>query len=91
MAQQSPFRRGFKHGCPSVETPLIAMCCVCGLVRARKDTDQWVTKRSYEQMYGIKLVGSPLTHTYCSGCHADFLQRVRPSGQTPLHPAIPVH
>jgi len=81
MAQQSPFRRGFKHGSPS-ETSLIAMCCVCGLVRARKDTDQWVTKRSYEQMYGVTLIGSPLTHTYCLGCYTDFLQRVRPSQQT---------
>jgi hypothetical protein len=70
------------------EASLIAICCVCGLVRARKtfagDPDRWVTKRAYEQMYGIRLVGNPVTHTYCLGCHTDFMQRVRPSGPDPF-------
>ena len=85
MAQQSPFRQSLKHRHLPVETSLIAMCCVCGLVRARKtlavDPDRWVTKRAYEQMYAVSLMGEPITHTYCSGCHMDFLQRVRPSEQ----------
>jgi hypothetical protein len=80
------FRQRLNRGGPPVEASLIAMCCVCGLVRARKTfagvPDRWVTKRAYEQMYGIKLVGNPVTHTYCFGCHTDFMQRVRPSGQT---------
>jgi len=33
-------------------------------------------------MYGMRLVGNPVTHTYCSGCHTDFMQRVRPTRQT---------
>jgi len=80
------FRQGFNRGGLRVETSLIAKCCVCGLVRARKtfagDPDRWVTKRAYEQMYGIRLMGTPVTHTYCSGCHMDFMQRVRPTGKT---------
>jgi hypothetical protein len=55
------FRQRLNRGGPPVEASLIAMCCVCGLVRARKtfagDPDRWVTKRAYEQMYGIRLVG----------------------------------
>jgi hypothetical protein len=79
------FRQGVNAGgLPG--TSLIAMCCVCGLVRARKafagDPDRWVTKRAYEDMYGMRLVGNPVTHTYCSGCHTDFMQRVRPRRQT---------
>ena len=69
-----------------VETSLTATCCVCGLVRANKalalEPDRWITKRMYEQTYGVKLAGSPLTHTYCSGCHTDFMQRVRRRRQT---------
>ena len=80
------FRQRLNRGGQTVEGSLIAMCCVCGLVRARKtfagDPDRWVTKRAYEQMYGIRLVGNPVTHTYCLGCHMDFMQRVRPGSQT---------
>jgi hypothetical protein len=78
------FRQGLNRG--GQPASLIAMCCVCGLVRLGKtvaeDPDRWVTKRSYEQMYGIKLVGNPVTHTYCSGCHTDFMQRIRPRSQS---------
>ena len=77
------FRQGVNGGgVPG--TSLIAMCCVCGLVRARVagDPDRWVTKRAYEHMYGVRLGGNPVTHTYCSGCHTDFMQRVRPTRQT---------
>ena len=80
------FRQGLNREGLPVEVSLIAMCCVCGLVRARKsfagDHDRWVTKRSYEHMYGVRLVGNPVTHTYCSGCHTDFMQRVRLHAQT---------
>ena len=83
------FRQGVNGGRVSVGGPLIAMCCVCGLVRARNafagDPDRWVTKRAYEQIYGIRLVGNPVTHTYCLGCHTDFMQRVRPRGQGTSH------
>ena len=79
------YRQGLTHGGRPVDASLIAMCCVCGLVRARKavaaDPDRWVTKRAYEQMYGIRLVGNPVTHTYCLGCHADFMQRIGPNGR----------
>ena len=82
MLQQAPFRQNHKRRHLPAETSLIAMCCVCGLVRARKtsaaDSDRWVTKRAYEQMYAVTLMGNPITHTYCSGCHMDFLQRVNP-------------
>ena len=70
-----------RQGLP-LETSLIATCCVCGLVRAKKalahEPDRWITKRMYEITYGFKLGGSPFTHTYCSGCHTDLMQRVRP-------------
>jgi hypothetical protein len=80
------FRQRRNRGGVPVEGPLIAMCCVCGLVRAPKtfaaDPDRWVTKRAYEQVYGNRIAGNAVTHTYCLGCHTDFMQRVRPSGQT---------
>ena len=83
------FRQGIiREGLP-LEVSLIAMCCVCGLVRARKtgaaDPDRWISKRAYEHMYGVRLVGNPFTHTYCSGCHADFMQRMRSSRQALSH------
>lgn len=84
MALELSLRQGIKRRGLPVETSLIATCCVCGLVRARKaftlDPDRWVTKRTYEKTYGVTLAGSPFTHTYCSGCHTDFMQRVK-SGQ----------
>lgn len=80
------FRHGFTRGRLPVEVSLIATCCVCGLVRARKtfagEPDRWVTKRAYEQLYGVRLLGTPFTHTYCSGCHTDFMQRVKSHRQT---------
>lgn len=80
------FRQGVNGGRVSVGAPLIAMCCVCGLVRARKtfagEPDRWVTKRAYAQLYGVRLLGTPFTHTYCSGCHTDFMQRVKSHRQT---------
>ena len=80
------FRQGVHRGGLPVQTSLIAMCCVCGLVRARVagDPDRWVTKRAYEHMYGVRLVGNPVTHTYCSGCLTDFMQRVRSHRQKTL-------
>jgi len=70
-------RRGHR-----IETSLIATCCVCGLIRGKKthsqEPDQWVTRRTYEQTYGVRLFGSLVTHTYCSGCFADFMQRAKP-------------
>ena len=80
------FRQGVNHGGLPTKASLIAMCCVCGLVRARVagDPDRWVTKRAYEHMHGVRLVGNPVTHTYCSGCLTDFMQRVRPNGQKAL-------
>jgi hypothetical protein len=37
--------------------------------------------RAYEQKYGVNLVGSALTHTYCCGSYTDFMQRARPTRQ----------
>ena len=85
MAQKLPFRSGIKYAGSPAETVLIAICCVCGLVRARKtftsESDRWITCRAYEQRYGVALMGSALTHTYCSGCYTDFMQRVRHTRQ----------
>ena len=85
MAQKLPFRSGIKYGGSPVEAAPIAICCVCGLVRARKtftaESERWITCRAYEHRYGVTLVGSALTHTYCSGCYTDFMQRVRPTRQ----------
>ena len=80
------FCQGLHHEGLPVKASLIAMCCVCGLLRARKtvagEPDRWITKRAYEDRYGVKVVGTPVTHTYCSGCHTDFMQRVRSRGRT---------
>ena len=80
-----PFHRGFKYAGSSAEPALIAVCCVCGLVRARKtfpsESDRWITCRAYEHRYGVALMSSTLTHTYCSGCYTDFMQRVRHTRQ----------
>jgi hypothetical protein len=90
MAQKLPFHPGFKHAGSSAEPALIAVCCVCGLVRARKtftgESDRWITCRAYEHRYGVALMSSTLTHTYCSGCYTDFMQRVRhtPQATAPL-------
>jgi hypothetical protein len=87
MAQKLPFHPGFKYaGSPADPAPaLIAVCCVCGLVRARKtfpsESDRWITCRAYEHRYGVALMSSTLTHTYCSGCYTDFMQRVRHTHQ----------
>ena len=74
-----------REGLPAKASP-IAVCCVCRLLRARKtvvgEADRWITKRAFEHLYGVRVVGTPVTHTYCSGCHTDFMQRVRPSGRT---------
>ncbi len=85
MAQKLPFRSGIKYEASPGESAVIAMCCVCGLVRGRKtftaESDRWITCQAYEQRYGVTLMGSALTHTYCSGCYMDFMQRVRPTRQ----------
>jgi hypothetical protein len=90
MAQNRPFRRGIAFRGFAEETGLIAQCCVCGLVRAKKrfpaEPDLWVTSRAYQERYGVTLLGSLLTHTYCSGCYVDFMQRVKPRGHTVAPP-----
>lgn len=82
MAQKLWFRPDIKRRGSPEQTALIAICCVCGLVRAKKtfvtESDRWITGRAYEQRYGVTLMVSTLTHTYCSGCYTDFMQRVRP-------------
>ena len=86
MAKGMPLRKGVRFSALSAGSTLVAQCCVCGLLRARKslaeEPDQWITSRAYEHMYGVTLSGSRLTHTYCSGCYGDFIQRVRPSQHT---------
>src|SRR5688572_6681773 len=73
MAQKLPFRSGIKYGGLPGEAEPISICCVCGLVRARKtftaESERWITCRAYEQRYGVALAGRALTHTYCSGCY----------------------
>lgn len=85
MAHKLPFHPGFKYAGSPAEPALIAVCCVCGLVRARKtfpsESDRWITGRAYEHRYGVALMSSTLTHTYCSGCYTDFMQRVRHTRQ----------
>lgn len=87
MALELLLRQRAKRQKLPAETSLIATCCVCGLVRAKKafsqDPDRWITKRSYEHTYGVTLAGTPFTRTYCSGCRTDFMQRVRPGYKAP--------
>jgi len=74
-----------RQGLP-LETSLIAMCCVCGLVRDDKtiaaDSNRWVSKKSYEKTYKVTLRGTHFTHTYCTGCFTDLSQRARPNQRT---------
>jgi len=83
MAQKMPFRRGVRSPASAEEGFVIAQCCVCGLLRAKKrfpaEPDKWIASRAYEQTYGVRPSESRLSHTYCPECHTDFLQRVRPT------------
>ena len=85
MAHKHVFPSSTSSGGSSHEIALIAICCVCGLVREKKtftaQSDRWITCRAYEQKYGVNLMVSTLTHTYCSGCYRNFMQRVRPHRQ----------
>lgn len=87
MALELLLRQRAKRQKLAAETSVIATCCVCGLLRAKKavsqEPDRWITKRSYEHTYGVTLAGTRFTHTYCSGCHTDFMQRVRPGQKAP--------
>jgi hypothetical protein len=80
MAQHMPFGRGVRS---AADTMLIAQCCICGLLQAKKrlptEPDRWMTSRTYEKTYGVKPSASRVTHTYCPGCHTDFMQRVKSS------------
>lgn len=63
---------------PSRETRmaprLLAVCCVCGLIRdeLRPATDpvRWTTQRAYQKSYGVRTTECLLTHTYCPKCLA---------------------
>jgi hypothetical protein len=61
---------------PSLDTrmvpQLLAVCCVCGLIRDElrpaPDPVRWTTQRMYQRAYGVNSTECPLTHTYCPDC-----------------------
>jgi hypothetical protein len=72
-----------KGGTLPAKTSLTPICCVCGLIRDKHedtlDPERWVTKRTYVKTHGVHLAECHFTHTYCTGCFTDLMQRVRPS------------
>ncbi len=61
--------------------PLLPVCCICGLIRdetaASPDHRQWVTAQAYRSTHGVNPDEFHLTHTYCSECLTQVLDRVR--------------
>ena len=70
-----------KRGMLPGQTPLIAVCCKCGLVReeagASPDQERWVTKRTYRETHDVNPTDFPLTHAYCLKCLTEVQNTVR--------------
>ena len=66
---------------PHPERTVLAVCCVCGLIRdeseSSADRERWVTPETYRQTRGVNPVDYPLTHTYCPGCYIQLMRRIR--------------
>jgi len=72
------------HAAPSAsrnETPLLAVCCLCRLIRdeiapASLDS-RWVTQRTYRKTHGVNPADCLQTHTYCPGCFTQVMETIR--------------
>ena len=69
------------HEAPSAlrkETPLLPVCCLCGLIRdeieASLDRARWVTQGTYRTTHGVNPANCLQTHTYCPGCFTQVME-----------------
>jgi hypothetical protein len=83
MAIDSLFAQ-ITHEAPSAswkETPLLAVCCLCRLIRdeigASPDRARWVTQRTYQKTHGVNPVDCLQTHTYCPWCFTQARETIR--------------
>lgn len=60
---------------------LLAVCCVCGLIRDElrpaPDPVRWTTQRAYQKAYSVKTTECLLTHTYCPDCLSQAQEAAR--------------
>ena len=72
------------HEAPTVlrkETPLLPVCCLCGLIRdgirASLDSARWVTQGTYRKTHGVNPADCLQTHTYCPGCFTQAMETIK--------------
>jgi hypothetical protein len=77
-SHQAPSLKGEAGMATVTETMILPICCVCGLIRADKEskTESWVTKQVFRQTHGIDHSSCRLTHTYCPSCYTQFMDRI---------------
>jgi hypothetical protein len=63
------------------ETPLLPVCCLCGLIRdeigASLDSARWVTQGTYRKTHGVNPADCLHTHSYCPGCLTQAMETIR--------------
>ncbi len=63
------------------EMALLAVCCVCRLIRDetgyRPHQEGWVSQRMYRKTHGVNPTKLALTHTYCPGCFMQVMKTMR--------------
>ena len=64
-----------------IASTLLPVCCVCGLIRDDNSSppshDCWLTRRTYNQTYGMNPATLMLTHTYCPTCFQKARETIR--------------
>ena len=69
---QSSFRK---------ETPLLPVCCLCGLIRdeigASLDRTRWITQGTYRETHRVNPADCLQTHTYCPVCLTQVMETLR--------------
>jgi hypothetical protein len=61
------------------EMPLLAVCCLCRLVRDEIGPSlasaRWVTQRTYRNTHGVSPATCLQTHTYCPRCFTQVMEK----------------
>ena len=72
------------HEAPSAlknETPLLPVCCLCGLIRdeigTSLDRARWVTQGTYRTTHGVNPADCLQTHSYCPECLTQAMATMR--------------
>jgi hypothetical protein len=72
------------HEAPSafrIDTPLLAVCCLCRLIRDENgpslESARWVTQQTYRKTHGVNPACCLQTHTYCPGCFTQVMETIR--------------